>query len=168
MAAAPLPAEGPAPVTSTPPPSSEPSAPLPDAPPALSEEAVSAGQEWSGFTKPLSGMTVTFALTEEDRWIRLWKRLSDAPPPVVRFADHMILAVVSGAKNPCDRIQIDGMRTKSADLYVRYREIVRADLFGVRKPRTDILKKVPYHLVVVPRTALKVHFEQIKENPDEK
>ena len=122
-----------------------------------------AGQEWSGLTPPLSGKTVTFAVTQEDKWKRLWKRLSDDGVPMVRFADHMVLAVIAGSAEPCDRVQIEDMRAESSDLHVRYRQIVRPDLFSGRKARAGAAKKVPYHLVVIPRTVLKAKFEQIEE-----
>lgn len=168
LAAAPPPLDIAAPVASTPPPSEEPAAPLPAAPASSGEDAAVAGQEWSGFTTPLSDVGVTFAVTQEEKWKRLWRRLSNDPPPVVRFADHMVLAVIAGSSEPCDRIQIEDMRASSTELYVRYRKIVRADLFAVRKARAGAAKKVPYHLVVIPRTALKAKFEQIEEKSDEK
>ena len=127
-----------------------------------------AGQEWSGQTAPLSGQSVTFAVTQEEKWKRLWKRLSNDSVPVIRFADHMVLAVIAGSSERCDRVQIEDMRAASSDLFVRYRQIVRADLFSVPKARAGVPKKVPYHLVVIPRTALKVKFEMIEDKTDEK
>ncbi|MEK7382042.1 MAG: CARDB domain-containing protein, partial [Elusimicrobiota bacterium] len=106
-----------APVTLTPPPSDESGALLPAAPLSSAEEAVVAGRDWSGHAAPLSGQSVTFAVTKEDKWERLWRRLSSDSLPVVRFADHMVLALIAGSSQPCDRIQIEDMRTSSSELY---------------------------------------------------
>lgn len=169
LAAAPLPVvTAPAPVTETPPPSTDTGAPLPSAAAAAPDEPAVAGQDWSGHATPRSRHSIALALTGEEDWKRLWGNLSTDPLPDVRFADHMVLAVIAGRDDRCDRIQIEDLKTSSEELFVRYRLIVHADPFGMGKASKTAAKKVPYHLVVIPRTVLKVKFEKIEEHNDEK
>lgn len=151
-----------------PPPSAESAVPLPAAPAEAQEEAAAAGQDWAGFTTPLSGQPVALALTQEEKFKRLWKRLTGDALPLIRFTDHMVLAVIAGGAHTCDRVQIEDMRASGTELFVRYRLIAHADLFSIHKAPKGALKKVPYHLVVIPRTVLKVKFEQIEDKSDEK
>ena len=78
------------------------------------------------------------------------------------------MGIIAGTKNDADRVGIEEFSSLSSVLTVRYRLITYARPFDAGKPRASVSrKKVPYLFVVIPRTALKVKFERIKESSNE-
>ena len=169
----PLPVAPPAQVALPSAPNEEPAAPedSSSAPaPVVDEQPRTVVQErnWSGMARPLAPRTLFFSLKKEGNWRRLWTRLSEEPVPEVDFTEHTIVAIIAGGRVDADRVEIEDFRSLSSVLTVRYRLVAYARPFAVEKKKPALRKTVPYSLVVIPRTALKVKFERIKENSNDK
>ena len=125
-------------------------------PPTIAQE-----QTWSGVATPLAPQTVSVAVKKAVIWERLWKRLSSEPVPVVDFSQHMVVAIMAGAQDRGDRIEIDDYKTEGDTLNVRYRIISYARPFAAEGDQKDAPKKTTqYLLTVIPRSVLKVKFEK--------
>lgn len=139
-------------------------------PPPTDDRNKSVPQEkvWSGIAPPLSAKTVSFAVTKIDKWKKLWKRVSDEPVPDIDFTEHMVVGVIGGSNDASDRVQIDDFQASGDVMTVRYQMVHYARPFaGPEAKRVTEKAAAPYWLVVIPRTALKVKFERIKEGGDE-
>jgi hypothetical protein len=154
-------------------------------PPAPEEESTAAAAEavarvpeqpktvvqertWTGTAPAMAPKPLFFSINKEDVWRRLWQKTSDEAVPRVNFVEHTIVGIVAGAQNDVDRIAIEELTSMGSVMTVRYRLITYARLFDVPKPKaTGPKKNVPYLFVAIPRTALKVKFEKIKENSNE-
>lgn len=132
---------------------------------SISAEPASLPQEqsWSGEAKPMGAKTVTLAVKNESIWQRIWRRLSAEPPPIVDFAQHMVVAISVGSEDPGDRIDIAEYKTEGDTLVVRYRIAAVARPFeAARAPGPKA--STHFYLGVIPRTSLKVRFERLKED----
>lgn len=126
-------------------------------------------QSWSGVSLPLAKGAAAVLIKDEAYWQRLWRKLSDEPVPLVDFAEHMVVAVVAGREDAATRIEVEDMSSLNAGLTVRYRLVSYARPFAPagEKAAPAPARPVPYLLIAIPRTSLKVNFERIKENTDE-
>lgn len=138
----------------------------PPAPPPVEEEKEDGATEWSGYSAPLSGKTMTVTVSDEGRWRKLWARLSDQPAPKVDFRRHKVAAVLVGRGQKVDRVVVDAVLPAGEELVVRYR-LVTLSRFG-RSANAPDLKSLgtrftPYLLKIVPRDVASVRFELSKE-----
>jgi hypothetical protein len=113
---------------------------------------------WSGVARPLSKAAAAVMIKDQHYWERLWRKLSDEPVPLIDFADHMVIAVIAGSADGAARIQIDEMQSIAVS-YAR-------PFSPQAAPAAPTGAPVPYLLVAIPRTALKVNFVRLKENSD--
>jgi hypothetical protein len=161
----PTPAAAPAPAAPAESESGRPAAAL-----AAEERGKTVAQEkvWSGIAPPLAAKTLSFAVTKADRWKKLWKRVSDEPVPEIDFTEHMVVGVIGGSGESADRVQIEDFRVSGDVMTVRYRLVSYARPFAGTEAKPETMKTVtPYWLVAIPRTALSVIFERIKEGVDD-
>jgi hypothetical protein len=122
---------------------------------------------WSGVAPPLSKAAAAVMIKDNRYWDRLWRKLSSEPVPLIDFADHMVIAVIAGSGDDAAHVQIDDMQSVASGFTVRYRLIKAARPFSPAAPRVvPAGAPVPYLLLAIPRTTLKVNFERIKENSD--
>jgi hypothetical protein len=108
--------------------------------------------------------TVSLTVTNSAIWARLWKRLSPDPVPDVDFNQYLIVAIVAGAKEGGDRIDIDSYRQEGDTLVVSYRIVAYARPFDADAPKAAQKESTHYFMGALPRTVLKVKFNRIKEN----
>lgn len=162
--APPILASTPAPVSTT---ETEESPRPPSDGPEAEEEAQTVVKEktWSGVMPPLSKSAAAVLIKDEAYWKRLWQKLSDEPVPLIDFSAHSVIAVMGGKEDGANRIEIDNMQSMSSKLSVRYRLVKYARPFGAAAPPA-VSKTVPYLLIAIPRTSLKVEFERAKESSD--
>lgn len=131
-------------------------------------QSVAREKSWSGVAMPLSKAAAALTIKNEVNWKKLWSRLSDEPAPLIDFADHMVLAVLAGGGDSASRIEIDDMQSTGSGLAVRYRLVTYAQPFAVKGAKPEAANKpVPYLLIAIPRTTLKINFERSKENADD-
>ena len=122
---------------------------------------------WSGFARPLSKEAAAVMIKDTRYWNRLWQKLSDEPVPLIDFADHMVIAVIAGGKDGAASVHIDDMHSIASAFKVRYRLIKAARPFAAKAEKTAPADApVPYLLLAIPRTTLKVNFVREKENSD--
>ena len=142
--------------------------PRPPEEPVEQPKTVVQERTWSGNASALAAKPLFFSINQEGVWRRLWQKTSDEPVPQVNFAEHTVVGIVAGSQSNIDRVIIEEFSSMSSVLTVRYRLVTYARPFDVQGSRTAApKKKVPYLFVAIPRTALKVKFEKIKENSNE-
>lgn len=126
-------------------------------------------QTWSGVMRPLSKAALAVTIKSEADWKRFWPKLSDEPVPLIDFTAHSVIAVMAGKEDGANRIEIDNMQSLASKFTVRYRLISYVQPFAVGAAQVSPAgKPVPYLLIAIPRTPLKVNFERIKESSDGK
>lgn len=138
----------------------------PPPPPPVEEEKEDGATEWSGYSAPLSGKTMTVTVSDDGRWKKLWARLSDQPAPKVDFRRHKVAAVLVGRGQKADRVVVDAVLPAGEELVVRYR-LVTLSRFGRAGNAPDLkslgTRFTPYLLKIVPRDVASVRFELSKE-----
>ena len=126
-------------------------------------------QTWSGVMRPLSKNALAVTIKSEADWKRFWPKLSDEPVPLIDFTAHSVIAVMAGKEDGANRIEIDNMQSLAEKLTVQYRLVSYVQPFAVgAAPASPAGKPVPYLLIAIPRTSLKINFERIKESSDGK
>jgi hypothetical protein len=124
-------------------------------------------QTWSGVMRPLSKTALAVTIKSEADWKRFWPKLSDEPVPLIDFTAHSVIAVMAGKEDGADRIEIDNMQSLADKLTVKYRLVSYVQPFAAVAAKTSPAgKPVPYLLIAIPRTSLKINFERIKESSD--
>lgn len=124
-------------------------------------------QTWSGVMRPLSKTALAVTIKSEADWKRFWPKLSDEPVPLIDFTAHSVIAVMAGKEDGANRIEIDNMQSLADKLTVRYRLVTYVQPFAAVAPKAPPTgKPVPYLLIAIPRTSLKINFERIKESSD--
>lgn len=135
----------------------------PEAEGAEEEKTVLQEKTWSGVMPPLTKTAAAVLIKDESYWKRLWQKLSDEPAPLIDFTAHSVIAVMGGKEDGANRIEIDNMQSLASKMSVRYRLVTYARPFGAAPVAN---KTVPYLLIAIPRTSLKVEFERVKESSD--
>lgn len=126
-------------------------------------------QTWSGMMRPLSKIAIAVTIKSEMDWKRFWQKLSDEPAPLIDFTAHSVIAVMAGKEDGANRIEIDNMQSLADKFTVRYRLVSYVQPFAVGDAQASPSgKPVPYLLIAIPRTTLKINFEKVKENSDGK
>ncbi len=119
--------------------------------------------------RPLSKTALAVTIKSEADWKRFWPKLSDEPAPLIDFTAHSVIAVMAGKEDGANRIEIDNMQSLADKFTVKYRLVSYVQPFAVGGAKAvPGGKPVPYLLIAIPRTSLKISFEKIKESPDGK